>query len=872
MKLLFTLYFILCLTLFTLRAQAQLSGAAVADSLLQVVRVSKPDSNLVKLYLQLGEYYLLKKGAFQADMDSAFSYASKAEDLSRPLAFVQGYEGSQMVLARMYLQIRKLSELHVLLEKMKPDKNKADILQRIGRYYLQKPYELTVDLDSATYYAQAAISLQLQLQDSLGYTKSLIMLAHINNERGDLPMKKRYQQKAIPLIEKLKDLTLQAWLWFVLGGSYSKSAESMPDKINMYGKALTLYRQLGNKEREAFILKEIADLHQYQGDYAQSLRELLEVLRIQKSTSLGELHYTYDLLGNVYAKMGNYELALPYALDAIRTARATADTIDLDIFYNRVGQIYLDLNQHDQALEMHRTVLNKLSREPYNRRSQFRLINIRKMSQSLIALKRPQEGLILINNFLESYSPSEVWEETLAELCLGEAYMGLLDYTQAHKHLTEGLAKATGAKGTAGWANFYDINADIMLFHANLTNLYLVTGQLQKASFHLKENFTLLNKQPDLLQLSNLHLQAFKLDSLQDNLSSAIFHYQQYKNLQDSVFNERKSNQLISYQVQYETEKKEQDLKFKEQNIKTLTQEKQLQQEKINKEMLIRNGIIGGAILLLLLLGVIFNRYRLKQQSNRLLEDRQKELQTQHRELQTQQTTLKEQQQQISQKNRKLEQLLVEKERLLKEIHHRVKNNLQIVMSLLNSQVASLKDKVALSAIQDSQNRVQAMALIHQKLYQAEGVARIPMRAYIEELVAYLQDSYTLSRKVNFKLLIGQIELDVNMAVPLGLIINEAITNAFKYAFPEENSGTLLINLLQKTDTSYELTIEDDGVGFPKAFDPSQSRSLGMTLIHGFSAQLGGELSIECRQGVRISLIFTDEKLSPIYNKADYAN
>ncbi|MCE7054181.1 sensor histidine kinase [Algoriphagus sp. AGSA1] len=210
-----------------------------------------------------------------------------------------------------------------------------------------------------------------------------------------------------------------------------------------------------------------------------------------------------------------------------------------------------------------------------------------------------------------------------------------------------------------------------------------------------------------------------------------------------------------------------------------------------------------------------------------------------------------------------------EKERLLKEIHHRVKNNLQIVMSLLNSQIATLKDKAALSAIKDSQNRVQAIALIHQKLYQTEGLARIPIQPYVEEVVAYLQDTYSLSRRLSFKLFIEAIDLDMNVAVPLGLIINEAITNSFKYAFPEERSGTVKICLLHKADLTYELTIEDDGVGLPMGFDPSRSRSLGRTLIHGFSAQLGGELNIEWRQGVKISLLFTEEKLSLIPNKTD---
>jgi tetratricopeptide (TPR) repeat protein len=285
------------------------------------------------------------------------------------------------------------------------------------------------------------------------------------------------------------------------------------------------------------------------------------------------------------------------------------------------------------------------------------------MSQSLIALKRPQEGLRLIKSVLGSYPPEEMWGEILAALCMGEAYMGLQDYAQAEKHLTKGLAKATGAIGAGRSGNSMDVYGDIVPFHTNLTDLYLATGQLQKASFHLNKNFPLLKKQPDLLKLSNLHLQAFKLDSLQGNLSSAIEHYQQYKALQDSVFNERKSNQLIAYQVQYETEKKEQqlelkekDIKLKEQSIQVLSKERVLQQEQIKQATLLRNGIIGGAAMLLLLLGVIYNRYRLKQQSNRLLQAQQSKLQAQHEELQTQQAALQDQQHQIQEKNQDLEQ------------------------------------------------------------------------------------------------------------------------------------------------------------------------------------------------------------------------
>jgi two-component system, sensor histidine kinase PdtaS len=216
--------------------------------------------------------------------------------------------------------------------------------------------------------------------------------------------------------------------------------------------------------------------------------------------------------------------------------------------------------------------------------------------------------------------------------------------------------------------------------------------------------------------------------------------------------------------------------------------------------------------------------------------------------------------------------LLTEKEWLLKEIHHRVKNNLQVVMSLLNSQASSLHDKAALAAIQESQHRVQAMALIHQKLYQAQSVARIHMTSYIHDVAAYLQESYNLPQLIRFNLSVEPIQLDVTLAVPLGLIINEATTNALKYAFPNGRSGRISIKLHRLEDAIYQLIIQDDGVGLPEGFDPSQSRTLGMTLIHGFCGQLAGELTITSVSGVRISLVFAEEQNSPIHTSTGMRN
>jgi two-component sensor histidine kinase len=293
----------------------------------------------------------------------------------------------------------------------------------------------------------------------------------------------------------------------------------------------------------------------------------------------------------------------------------------------------------------------------------------------------------------------------------------------------------------------------------------------------------------------------------------------------------------------------------------------------------VRRVLIAGSALLLLGVAVVYHHYRLRQRTRRQLQAQQEALQAQQEALQSQREALRARQRQIGQQHEQLSQLLDEKdsllrqqeglagekERLLKEIHHRVRNNLQVVMSLLNSQAASLQDQAALSAIQESQHRVQAIALIHQKLYQAKGLTRIPMPAYLQEVLAYLTDAYRLAQAVRFYAEADDIELDVAQAVPLGLIINEALTNTLRYAFPGGRPGRVLVALQRLEECAYRLTVADDGVGLPAGYDPSRSRSLGMTLLHGFSAQLGGELRITGPPGLTLTLVFREEPLPPAH-------
>jgi two-component sensor histidine kinase len=200
--------------------------------------------------------------------------------------------------------------------------------------------------------------------------------------------------------------------------------------------------------------------------------------------------------------------------------------------------------------------------------------------------------------------------------------------------------------------------------------------------------------------------------------------------------------------------------------------------------------------------------------------------------------------------------LLREKEWLLKEVNHRVKNNLQIVMSLLNTQSEYLENE-ALVAIKDSKHRVYAMSLIHQKLYQLDNVKTIDMSVYIHELVKYLRESFGTRLRILFRLNIAEVELDVSKAVPLGLILNEAITNSIKYAFPDDGDGVVDIAVLATPENRISLTVADNGIGLPAGFDSGRDGSLGMKLMQGLSRDLNAQFTVESNHGTVIKLKFS---------------
>jgi PAS domain S-box-containing protein len=220
--------------------------------------------------------------------------------------------------------------------------------------------------------------------------------------------------------------------------------------------------------------------------------------------------------------------------------------------------------------------------------------------------------------------------------------------------------------------------------------------------------------------------------------------------------------------------------------------------------------------------------------------------------------------QDITEKKHAEEQVKIslrEKDFLLKEIHHRVKNNLQVISSLLSLQSGYIRDGEILELFRESQNRVRSMALIHEKLYQSQDLGQIDFGEYVLNLVSMLFHSYrTHSGSVKLETRIDPVFLNIDTAIPVGLLINELVSNSLKYAFPAGRSGTIFIELRAEANQQFTLCFRDDGIGVPEEFDLDKTGTLGLRLVKILTSQIGGELAFHRNGGTQFVITFREQK------------
>lgn len=730
-----------------------------------------------------------------------------------------------------YMRRQEADSLFKLLGKGTPDINRVNLLLRLAEFQIFKPGENKTDLDSAASFISQAKLLNGQVKSAESYGFQILIESCLMREEGKETPAKEMAEKALQLLKNGNNKLYLGKAYFILSQYYNYGDHSQfLIKISLLEQAKLAFQQSGDTLQKANCLKMLADLHVIQGQYVKALEELQECLKDYQAVNHKELQGVYDLIGTIYDHKTDYKQALTYRLLSLKTAENVHDsTMQLCEINNNIGLLYTALSEIDKALIYFIEAVKIAERYQSNSDIYFITTNI---AGSYLKLNKPAEGL----NFLEMIAHKyQMPKDDIIYFGVNRAYIDLyaalrlFDKAKPHCQNLINMSRRPDLK---------EIVTNSI--YSTLAKFYIASKQFQLASLYLAKNSLLSEKLGNLTYIQNNYKSRFMLDTAQRNYKSAVFNLLQFNKISDSLFNITKSNQVRQLEIEYETGKKEDSLKLKDKDLLVLNQRYQLQQSNLQKATLLKNVTGVGILLLIIIVGLLIRQYRHKQQSNLV----------------------------ISSKNEILEHLLVEKEWLLKEIHHRVKNNLQIIISLLNTQSNYLENEAAIKAIRESQERMNAISLIHQKLYKSEDAAFINIKEYVHELVEHIRNGFNASSGIVFELNITDSQMDVAQAVPLGLILNEAISNAVKYAFPGQPSGRVSISISHSfTDDNYVLTVTDNGAGLPPDYDLSKKASFGIRLMQGLSKQLSGSFTIESDNGVKINVAFAGSRISRLFEK-----
>jgi len=701
------------------------------------------------------------------------------------------------------------------LNKGRADTARINALLKLAEFNILKSEEYKKELDSAEFYlAQAQ-----KLNEHYHITK---FQNNINILSADILCTRNHGKDArtifIPVIyacKKSGDKQNERLAWEYLANEIGINDNSDPYILTCDQNALSLSLQLNNGEEELYLRKAMADFYVKQGKFDLAESELFQIIKDQKKAGTKKLLLSYDLLTAIFSTKGQFDKALLYALKAEKTMEAAGDSSNVISCYGRLSNIYMALGNPSLSNEWARKALNySIRKKDFG--MLFKIMN--SMVYNLIREGKGREALKFILDETAKYKPSNLDDKRLVQRDIADSYKALKKYDLAEKSYLEMIRLGNNDKYNYPVAEKGSNDHDA-------GNFFLDRGQYGKAKIYLTDALAEYEEIGNINYLEEIYLSLFRLDSAVGNYQDAIKCLRLNNRFKDSIFKISKNKQIEELQIDYKTEENEKD-------IRLLKGTEKLEQNQLAHANTTRNWTIAGSCMLLIIAGLLYGQNAQRKNNNAI----------------------------VTHKNDLLQHLLTEKEWLLKEVHHRVKNNLHTVICLLQSQAAYLEND-ALKAIEKSQHRIYAMSLIHQKLYQSADIKTIDMAKYVPELVKYLEDSFDISDQIEFKLRIDQVSLNISHAIPLGLIINEAVSNSIKYAFPGKRKGEILISLVDNGE-QIKLELADDGIGMPQNTYQTEKESLGLELMKGLSEDIEADISFDVKNGTRITIIFRPDALN----------
>lgn len=788
--------------------------------LLLKIKSSGQDTARINDLIRISSIYNRKKLRDNSNVDSALLYAREALALSLSLHDQQGFVDATFLICKNAVQKQDLNAAILVLKIVKGEQ-RVRLLIIIAEHFVFLPGALSRNLDLAFPYIKEALSLSKSIHSVYWQVQSQNILAKYYYSRGQFNLGKQQYQEIIALYHKRGDLRSEAHWWSELGVYMPDNDSTYRQQIQNQMHALVIFHKLHMVREEANELMNLSAVNKLHNQLDKAIDEVVQAVTLLKSIGDFRLYSHYDQLAEMYQDKGDLDRALSYAFLGYKNSIRFKTSPGW--YAKAIGNVYRQMGEAENSIKYYKIALTDLSFPNIG----YRFMVVRYVAEAYISLHRPQTALDFTRRTIAGDPPDNVKNREIIAATLAQSYQGLHATALAEHYYREMIRLDEIVQKDRVKQIFYDFRSiDGAEAYYLISRFYAVQHKFDLTAFYLSKATTFSNI-PIVLKKNMANVQG-KIDSAAGNYLGALVHFQHEAAMKDSIFSLARDKELQELRLRFETSEKEKDMAL-------LHKDLQLQTEAVAKSAQARKFTYAGILMLLILLGVIFNRYRLKLRSNRLLEE-QKDI--------------------ITQKNNVLTQLVTEKEWLIKEVHHRVKNNLQIVMTLLNGPIRDQPDDRSNSAMVESLRRVQAMSMLHQRLYLQDSSANVGMRPYLHELIANLKDSFGSGNLVLFRTEIDDIELDMVQAVPVGLIFNEAITNALKYAFPEKTEGQIEITLTQLEGKVIRAAIKDNGVGLPEIFDIHTLDSFGLKLISGLSEELDGHLVISGVKGTSVMIEF----------------
>jgi two-component system, sensor histidine kinase PdtaS len=562
--------------------------------------------------------------------------------------------------------------------------------------------------------------------------------------------------------------------------------------INYFNDGLTAFQAVDFKSGEANILGNIGLAYQNQSNAKQAIVFQLKALKVRKT--IGDkkgLAVSYSNIGHIYQIQGKFNEALSYLLSAVKIFEEIVDKRNTALVYDEIGVIYRDKGIYNQALKYAKLSL-KLNKEVDNK---YGLANSNNQLGFIYNIqKKPEEALKYYYQALKIAEPQGLkMPMANSYFYIGGVYFDKSNYEKALKNYTIALQmyKEVGDK----------FNEGITL--VTIASTYKTQGKLHQALPCILNSILLLKETDQLEKLAHAYKTAVEIYLGLKNYKSAFDYQVLYKQTYDSLYNNENDKKFNKIQLNFDFEKRSTILKAAQDKKDAIAA------EEAKRQRAIRNYTLAGLILVMIFLIIVFI------QRNK-----------------------------ITKEKKRSDQLVLDKEMLIKEIHHRVKNNLEVISSLLELQSEGIEDTKAKAAVIEGRSRVQSIALIHHKLYRTDDVSAVEFNSFVNDLYKQVESVFKQAgTEIDFEVEANQTQISIDTAVPIGLILNELLTNTFKYAIQHGKQNKIKIKLITaNSDGLNKIIYLDNGPGMPETFNLEKLNSLGMKVMQLLTKQIGGKL------------------------------